>query len=131
MLQLLTAQLQNHSPCPTAGTAPQGTRDTQLGAAGIVGDRAGFGDRAGKHPPDRQSGYGWLLGMWQREASRSPARRNPRFEGNDTERSDIWCTCPNGYRGKHIEEARLCHSGNMAEYIYTHVHTHTRDFLTL
>lgn len=42
------------------------------------------------------------------------------------ERSDTWCTCPNGYRGKHIEEARLCHSGNMAEYIYTHIHTHKR-----
>lgn len=27
------------------------------------GGRAGFGDRAGKHPPDRQSGYGWVLGI--------------------------------------------------------------------
>lgn len=33
---------------------------------------------------------------------------------------------PKGYRGKHIEEARLCHSGNLAEYIYTHIHTHER-----
>lgn len=47
------------------------------------------------------------------------------------QRRDTWCTCPDGYRGKHIEEAKLCHSGNMAEYIYTHIHTHTRDFLTL
>lgn len=42
------------------------------------------------------------------------------------ERRDIRCTCPDGYKGKHIEEARLCHSGNMAEYIYTHIRTHER-----
>lgn len=42
------------------------------------------------------------------------------------ERSDIWCTRLDGYKGKHIEETRLCHSGNMAEYIYTHTCTHER-----
>lgn len=56
-----------------------GHRGHKLGAAGTVGSRAGLGDWAGKHPPNRQSGYGWVLGIQQREASRSPARRNPKF----------------------------------------------------
>lgn len=58
VLQLLTAQLQSHSPCLTPGTA--GTQNWVLHAPW---GRAGFGDRAGKHPPDRQSGCGWVLGI--------------------------------------------------------------------
>lgn len=45
------------------------------------GGRAGFGDRAGKHPPDRQSGYGWVLGIQRGKQAGAQPGEIPSFKG--------------------------------------------------
>lgn len=58
VLQLLTAQLQSHSPCPTPGTASQGTRDTEQGTAGTMGQ--GWLWRQGWKASTQQAKWLWM-----------------------------------------------------------------------
>lgn len=46
-----------------------------------MGGRAGFGDRAGKHPPNRQSGYGWVLGYGREKQAEAQLGEIPGFKG--------------------------------------------------